>query len=115
MTRTSMLWRVAAALFILINAAGAVYALAMGEPMHAGVHVALLVVGFAGWRGGQWRRRRGQAPAQLPDERLDYLQQSVDAVALEVERLGEAQRYSDKLRAEKGEPPPPKKPPSGLE
>src|ERR1700680_1693919 len=115
MTRTSMLWRVAAALFILINAAGAVYALAMGEPMHAGVHVALLVVGFAGWRGGQWRRRRGQAAAQLPDVRLDYLQQSVEAVALEVERIGEAQRYSDKLRAEKDEPPSPKKPPSGVE
>ena len=29
-------------------------------------------------------------PAQLPEGRLDYLQQSVDAIALEVERLGEA-------------------------
>jgi hypothetical protein len=30
-------------------------------------------------------------------------------VALEVERLGEAQRYADKLRAERGETSPEKK------
>ena len=110
MTRTSMLWRVAAALFVVINVGGAGYAVAMGEPIHAGVHVALLVGAYFGWLGGPWRRRRGQAPAQLPDARLDYLQQSVDAVALEVERIGEAQRFSDKLRAEKGETHPPKRP-----
>jgi hypothetical protein len=110
MTRTSMLWRVAAALFILVNVAGAGYAVAMGEPLHAGVHVALLVAAYVGWRSGPWARRRGQAPAQLPDARLDYLQQSVDAVALEVERIGEAQRFSDKLRSEKAETSPPKKP-----
>jgi len=48
---------------------------------------------------------------RLPDgdQRIDYLQQSVDAVALEVERIGEAQRFNDKLRAERGETPPLKK------
>jgi hypothetical protein len=40
----------------------------------------------------------------LRDPRIDYLQQSVDAVALEVERLGEAQRFQEKLRAEKRPP-----------
>ena len=54
-------------------------------------------------------QRPDSPPAQLPDSRLDYLQQSVDAVALEVERIGEAQRFNEKLRAQKGETPPPKK------
>ena len=58
-----------------------------------------------------WKRRQPAAPDQLPDARLDYLQQSVDAVALEVERIGEAQRFADKLRAEQGQAPPVKKPP----
>lgn len=111
MTRPSKFWRVAAALFVLINAAGAGYALTMGEPVHAGVHVALLLGAYLGWRLGPWARRQTPAPAQLPDARLEYLQQSVDAVALEVERIGEAQRFSDKLRAERGETSPLKKPP----
>jgi hypothetical protein len=111
MTQPSKLWRVAAALFVIINVAGAVYALRMGEGGHATAHVALLVVGFIGWQFAPWKRRQTPAPEQLPDARLDYLQQSVDAVALEVERLGEAQRFADKLRAEQGQAPPVKKPP----
>ena len=112
MSQPSKLWRVAAALFVIINVAGAGYAIAMGERDHALAHVALLVVGFIGWQFAPWKRRQTPAPGQLPDTaRLDYLQQSVDAVALEVERLGEAQRFADKLRAEQGQTPPVKKPP----
>ena len=111
MTRPSKLWRVAAALFVLINVAGAGYAVAMGEPVHAAVHVALLLGAYLGWRLGPWARRQDPAPAQPADAHLEYLQQSVDAVALEVERIGEAQRFSDKLRAERGEASPLKKPP----
>jgi hypothetical protein len=33
---------------------------------------------------------------QIADERIDYLQRSIDALALEVERIGEAQRFKDK-------------------
>jgi hypothetical protein len=109
MTRSSKLWRVAAALFILINVGGAGYAARMGEPVHAGVHVALLVGAYLAWRLGPWGRRQDLPHAQLGDERLEYLQQSVDAIALEVERIGEAQRFSDKLRAQQGETPPLKK------
>jgi hypothetical protein len=111
MTRPSKLWRVAAALYVFINGAGAVYAAAMGEPAHAAVHVVLLLGAYLGWRLGPWGRRKDPVPARLPDARLEYLQQSVDAVALEVERIGEAQRFSDKLRAERGETSPLKKPP----
>ena len=37
------------------------------------------------------------------DDRLEHLQQSVDAIAIEVERIAEAQRFSAKLLAERPE------------
>ena len=111
MTR-SRLWQATVAAFILINVAGAGFAIAMGEPAHAIAHAALLLVGYVGWLVGPWRRpqdqRYAQPSAQLPDERIEYLQQSVDAVALEVERLGESQRFNEKLRAVRDQLPPKK-------
>jgi hypothetical protein len=47
--------------------------------------------------------------AQVAEQRIEYLQQSIDAMALELERVGEAQRFSDKLRVQRGEIPPSKK------
>jgi len=114
MARPSRLWQVAAALYVFINAAGAVFAGMQGERMHMDVHIGLLLLGFAAypiWRRAQLTRQQRQQPAQLPEQRIDYLQQSVDAIALEVERIGEAQRFADKLRSEQGETPPPKKSP----
>jgi hypothetical protein len=46
-----------------------------------------------------------ELPSPLYEERLDQLQQSVDAIAVEVERIAEAQRFSAKLLAERGEAP----------
>jgi hypothetical protein len=112
MAQRSLLWRVAAVIFTVVNVGGAVYAYAMGESQHATVHVLLLALGASAyviWRLISMARRPDVPPAQLPDARLDYLQQSVDAVALEVERIGEAQRFNEKLRSEKGETPPPKR------
>ena len=37
------------------------------------------------------------------DDRLEHLQQSVDAIAVEVERIAEAQRFSAKLSAGRSE------------
>ena len=39
------------------------------------------------------------------DARLEQLQQSIDAIAVEVERIAEAQRFSARLLAERGEAP----------
>ncbi len=115
MTRRSRIWQAAVAAFILINVGGAGFAIAMGEPVHALAHAVLLLVGYIGWLVGPWRRPQhlpdAQLPVQLPDERIEYLQQSVDAVALEVERLGESQRFDEKLRAVRDEISPPKKNP----
>jgi uncharacterized protein YoxC len=45
-------------------------------------------------------------PADRVDERLEHLQQSVDTIAVEVERIAEAQRFTTKLLAERGESAP---------
>jgi hypothetical protein len=44
-------------------------------------------------------KRHGQLPSPYNDARLEQLQQSVDAIAIEVERIAEAQRFSAKLLA----------------
>jgi hypothetical protein len=57
------------------------------------------------------REVQKKAPArQVPnafqfEQRFDQLQQSVDAIAVEVERIAEAQRFSAKLLAERSETP----------
>ena len=105
MTRRTKIWLTVATLFTLVNVAGGVWAARLSEGMHAGLHVVLAVVGA--W----WMTRimsRSKAPAEsvasaLPhDAPLEQLQQSVDAIALEVERIGEGQRYTAKLMAERG-------------
>ena len=105
MTRRSRIWRVVAALFSLLNLGGAGFAAVGGEWLHAGAHVALSLLGaYVVWRLAprtEWQDLPSEQPA---DDRLEHLQQSVDAVALEVERIGEAQRFSAKLQAERAEP-----------
>ena len=102
MTRRSKLWLVAASLFTLINLVGAGMAVVDGEVFHTATHVALMVLGaYFVWRLAP--RAPMHAPVALPDNRLEHLQQSVDAIALDVERIGEAQRYIAKLAAEQAE------------
>lgn len=105
MIRRPTLWRVVAALFTVINLAGAGYAIARAEGLHAGGHVVLAMLGaYALWRLASITEWRSVSPELPVDDRLDHLQQSVDAVAIEVERIGEAQRFSTKLQAERAEP-----------
>ena len=108
MIRRAKIWLAAAGLYAFINVAGLFYAWAMDEEMHAMLHLFLLllgVAGYVGWRLARRARRQDLPRAQLAEQRLEYLQQSVDAMALELERVGEAQRFSDKLRVERGETP----------
>jgi hypothetical protein len=104
MTRRAKLWFAAAVIFNLINAAGVVYAIVFRELLHGATHAALLVPGvYLMWWLAARARRQSLAQAQRPDDRIEYLQQSIDALALEVERIGEAQRFSDKLRQQHAE------------
>jgi hypothetical protein len=114
MTRRSTLGLVVVVLFNVVNLAGAVYAAALGETLHAALHAALLLPGaYALWRlvpardgRSRWPGRTAVAPAgadELPD-RLTRLADSVDAVALEVERIGEGQRFATRVLTERDAP-----------
>jgi len=99
-------WRAAAAAFIVINVGGGIYAAATGEAMHAVVHVVLLVLGIAAYSGLRGRRVDAQALPTETAKRLQHLEQSVDALAIGVERVGEAQRYQTKILDEKAKAAP---------
>ena len=105
MTWRSKIWPVVGVLFIVINVAGAGFAVAAGELMHAGIHAVLVLPGaYLLWRLAPWQRREDDVTAQLHgglDDRLANIEQSVDAVAIEVERIGEGQRFVTKLFAER--------------
>lgn len=128
MTRRAKLWRAGAVLFAIINLAGMGFALAMDEMMHAMSHVFLLFLGMGAyllWKTvTTWATpQSGDQPFQasplpssrrdptpmLGDQRIEYMQRSIDALALEVERIGEAQRFRDKLHPEGGDAPPARK------
>lgn len=103
MKNTSTFWRIAAIGYAVINVAGLIYAAITGEPRHAILHLVLLGGGFLAW---QFVPRTGGSPAEAANvpvnERvLDSLQESIDAIALNVERIGEDQRYQAKLVKER--------------
>lgn len=84
----------------------------MGQRRHYDVHLGLLLLGVVAylvWQAGPRGQRWKAASEKEADPSLEYLQQSVDALALEIERLGEAQRFRDKALVEKGDTPPQRK------
>ena len=56
--------------------------------------------------GTSFLRRNDVAPAGLvvDEERMARLEQAVEAIALEVERISEGQRFTTKLLAERAQP-----------
>lgn len=102
MARRAKVWQGVAALFILGNIGAAGVAAAGSEGMHAMTHLALVLpAAWAFWRLGRHAADGERSMAGITDERLEQLQQSVDAVAIEVERIGESQRFSARLAAER--------------
>lgn len=78
----------------------------------AGVMLTIIVSigGLAGvYVGAKWAlaatKVRASPPSRLDDHRLEQLQQSIDSIAVEVERIAEAQRFTAKLAAERSEAP----------
>lgn len=71
---------------------------------------ALFVGSISAWLGAHFGARRAvrkafrdriEIPSLVTEVRYDELSRSVDAIALEVERISEAQRYVAKLLAER--------------
>jgi len=109
MTRRSKWW-LGAAIFTFINFAGGVYAAAIGAVMHTATHVVL----FFGGAYVTWLLMPHTEQQEVPGTRevtdgLDHLQQSLDAIAIEVERIGEAQRFEFQLLEKRGEISPQRK------
>lgn len=108
MNLRSRIWGIGAGVFGIVNLLGALLAQRMGERVHTDVHLILFLVSalfYVGWRAVT-RGRRGQPAVSADvDPQIAYLQQSIDALALEVERLGEAQRAREKARPEQIPPP----------
>ena len=104
MSGRSGIWTVAAVVFTVVNLVGLGMAVAAQEQTHSGIHVALsLLGGYVVWRLSNRSTRVDSTAAIAEEARLEALQQSVDAVALEVERIGEAQRFHAKLQTERNE------------
>jgi hypothetical protein len=94
----------ASALFALANAVAAGFYYARGEVPHSFAHAGLMVLGtWLVWWFAAPDPDQVQASLPAGDARLERLQQSVDAVAVELERFGEAQRYKSKVEAERSE------------
>ena len=84
--------------FLSLANLGAVWFAALpGEPWHATTHALLAVLFAVG--GGHLMTRR--LPSPIDESRVDRLQQGIDAIALEVERVSEGQRFVTKILNEK--------------
>ncbi|MDB4917443.1 MAG: hypothetical protein JWM95_5087 [Gemmatimonadetes bacterium] len=84
----------------------------MDSDIQSFAFVAMIIVGLVGslsfigvlsYKVATSASRKPKAVARPDDERLERLQQSVDAIAIEVERIAEAQRFSAKLLVERGD------------
>ena len=106
MNRRTRIWLVIATAFTALNLGAAVYAALPGEVMHALIHVGLSAAGL-GWIWWLGSRARAAGAGAIADEQLRELQNSVDAIAVEVERIGEAQRFTAKQVAEQRHDAPP--------
>jgi len=112
MTRQrAKLWLAAASLFTLINLGGAGMAAVAGEGLHTAAHVGLLILGayFVWWLTPRVRRQQMLAEQEV-DPRLERIQQTLHTIGLEVERIGEAQRFTTKIVAERVDAASPKPP-----
>jgi len=71
------------------------------------ITVAIIIIGLPLARAFARRMDRRGGPAQIPNEistQLNHLNQAVDAIALEVERISEGQRYTTRLLSEQKDP-----------
>ena len=112
-SRGRMIWFILSVLFTLGNVVGGAFAARRGEFVHAGVHAVLVLLGAkVAWRLTPARFRRAPAigEARAPQvsygdlgERLLRIEQSVEAIAIEVERVGEGQRFLTRLYSKSDE------------
>jgi hypothetical protein len=96
-------WIPIAWLLSLGNVVSIWFAALPAEPWHATIHGALAVALGVGAERLRARRRapRGE-DVPIGDERMQRLENAIDAIAVELERIGEGQRFVTKVLAEPG-------------
>jgi len=75
-----------------------------------GAIAVIIIIGLPIARAvSRWIDRRSSAPPSVPEvaRRLEAIEQAVDAVAVEVERISEGQRFATKLLSERAQQPVP--------
>ena len=99
MAERSRWWGVVVATFVVGNLASAIYHAVIGEGGPATVHTGVAAGTILLWYTVFSRRNEPESTARLEevDSHLDHIQHSLDTIALEVERLGEGQRYAQKV------------------
>lgn len=93
-------WIPIAWLLSLLNLGAVWFAAQPAEPWHATIHALLAVLFAVGARHLMAR----QGPSAIEASRADRLQQGLDVIALEVERISEGQRFVTKLLTERMSP-----------
>jgi hypothetical protein len=96
-------WIPIAWLLSLVNLVSVWFAARPAEPWHASLHALLAVLlGLGAQRLMARQRALLRNDPVLGDDRVKRLQHAIDAIAVEVERVGEGQRFVTKLLAERG-------------
>ena len=71
------------------------------------VSITVLTIARTLWSSVSGNAKRANGlPSPLADDRLARLEHAVDAIALEVERISEGQRFTTKLLSEQARPAP---------
>ena len=94
-------WIPVAWLLSLGNLVSVWFAAQPAEAWHATIH-AMLAVLFGVGAQRLMARQRTPLRAGVGDDREQRLEQAIDAIAVELERVGEGQRFVTKLLAERG-------------
>lgn len=94
-------WIPVAWLLSIVNVVSVWFAAAPAEPWHATVHAMLAVAFGVGAHRLMTRHNPLRAATGLGDDRVQRLEQALDSMALEIERIGEGQRYVTKVLTER--------------
>jgi hypothetical protein len=93
-------------------------AVMIGSSLAGAIAFWAAVYGWGKWlnrpRQPEQREQREQRESLAQDARLERIELAIEAVAIEVERLGESQRFTAKLLAERDRLQPGTVPPSAL-
>ena len=95
-------WIPVAWLLSLTNLGAVWFAARPGEPWHASIHAALAVLLAVGAQRLMARRASLRAEVAIGENREERLEQAIEAIAIELERVGEGQRFVAKVLAERG-------------